>query len=84
MTERALSAFVKASGITEIFVDEKTGTRAMGLFLEAELLSLTDSTTMVLAESMRIRSLATYDERSFGGRSLDVVGRGYFEALDDK
>lgn len=44
-------------------------------------LSMCDSATIVLINSLGIQRLASYDERIFEGLVPDILGRNYFDSL---
>ena len=81
---RALIRFLQKGGISVVLLDEEAYAAAIALFEEhAETLSLCDAASLVLMKNLEIQRLASYDERSFLGKAKQVVGRGYFESLDE-
>jgi predicted nucleic acid-binding protein len=84
MLPRVFLDFVEKSGITELLVDDEAQQQAKKIFRGDRFLSLTDAASLVLADTLRIRWLGTFDERSFRNRGKDIVGPGYWETLDDK
>jgi hypothetical protein len=67
-----------------MMLDEDLYLAALQLFDErAERLSLCDAASLVLIKELSIQKLASYDEGSFLGMTK-LVGRGYFESLEDK
>lgn len=81
---RALVKLLKKGGISVMLVDEETFATALGLFDErAETLSLCDAASLALMKKLDIQRLASYDERSFHAVAIQVVGRGYFESLEE-
>jgi predicted nucleic acid-binding protein len=74
--------FLRDSGLRTIAVGEEY----YGATLEITRrnfprLSMCDSATLVLIDSLGIQWLATYDESSFEGRVHDILGRNYFNSL---
>lgn len=81
---RALIKLLKKGGISVMLLDEEVYAEAVGLFDErAETLSLCDAASLVLMRKLNIQRLASFDERSFLGLAKQVVGRGYFESLEE-
>jgi predicted nucleic acid-binding protein len=81
---RAMIKLLKKGGISVMLVEEEVYASALRLFEErAETLSLCDAASMVLMKKLNIQRLASYDERSFFGMAKQVVGRGYFESLNE-
>jgi predicted nucleic acid-binding protein len=81
---RALIKFLNKGRISVMILDEDLYLAALQLFDErAERLSLCDAASLVLVKKLGIQKLASYDERSFLGMAK-LVGRGYFESLEDK
>jgi predicted nucleic acid-binding protein len=82
---RALIKLLKKGGISVMLLEEDAYLEALGLFDErAETLSLCDAASLVLMKKLSIQRLASYDERSFLGMTKNVVGRGYFDSLEDR
>jgi predicted nucleic acid-binding protein len=81
---RALIKLLNKGGISVMLLDEEVYAAALGLFDErAETLSLCDAASLVLMKKLGIQRLASYDERSFLTMTKQVVGRGYFESLEE-
>src|SRR5216684_5853637 len=81
---RALIRLLKKGGISVMLLEEEVYAEALGLFDErAETLSLCDAASVVLMKKLNIQRLASYDERSFFGMAKQIVGRGYFESLEE-
>ncbi len=81
---RAFIRLLKKGGISVMLLDEEAYAAALALFDErAEKLSLCDAASLVLIKQLNIQRLASYDERSFLGLTKQVVGRGYFDSLEE-
>lgn len=80
---RAFLTFVEESGMTELLVDAEVDLQARELFRADQALSLTDSASLAIMRSFGIRWLGTYDERSFKRYSNNLVGRSYWDSLDE-
>ena len=81
---RALIKLLKKGGISVMLLEEEVYSAALGLFDErAETLSLCDAASVVLMKKLNIQRLASYDVRSFFAMAKQVVGRGYFESLEE-
>jgi predicted nucleic acid-binding protein len=81
---RALVKLLKKGGISVMLLDEEVYAEALELFDErAETLSLCDAASLILMKKLDIQRLASYDERSFLAMAKHVVGRGYFESLEE-
>ena len=79
---RAFPGLVKEMGLRELAVDEETHRKAVTMFVGGEReLSLTDAASVVLMDSLGIKTFATFDRRSFGRLEQGVVGEGYSRAL---
>jgi predicted nucleic acid-binding protein len=82
---RALVRLLNRGGISVMLLDEEVYAAALELFEQrAETLSLRDAASLQLMKKLGIQRLASYDEkRSFSGAPAEVVGKGYFESLDE-
>ncbi len=81
---RALPAFLGRSGFKELHVDEGTHKKAVELFSKDEKLSVTDASSVLLAGVVGARTMLTFDGRSFAGKPFEVLGRRYWEGMDDE
>ena len=79
---RVFLHFVEKSGMTEILVDDEIIGQAKEVFRADAALSLTDSVSVVLARTLGIRYIGTYDQRSFRSYSDDIIGPSYWDSLD--
>ncbi|MDA4116021.1 MAG: PIN domain-containing protein [Thaumarchaeota archaeon] len=81
---RAFIKLLNKGGISVMLLDDEVYAAALTLFDErTETLSLCDAASLVLMKRLGIQKLATYDERSFGAMTKQVIGRGYFDSLDE-
>jgi len=81
---RAMIRLLKRGGISVLLLDDEVYAAALELFDErAETLSLCDAASLALMKRLDIRSLASYDERSFRGMAKQVIGGGYFQSLEE-
>jgi predicted nucleic acid-binding protein len=79
---RALPGVMRRLGVRELMVDEETHRKALESFESGgRELSLTDAATSILTDILKVRTIATFDRRSFGGSRLEVVGTGYAGTL---
>ena len=79
---RSLPGSVKEMGMRELVVDEETHAKATAMFATGDGdLSLTDSASLLLMSSLGIGNFATFERRSFGRMSQEVVGPGYSAGL---
>jgi len=77
--------FLNRSGISILVVDEPIFRKALELLIEMpERLSLCDAASVVLIEELNIRTLASFDLRSFSGLMANIVGKGYYASLSDE
>lgn len=78
---RSVPSFLSKSGFRELIVDGETRAKALGLFGGDDRLSLTDATSLIMMEAVGARTMLSFDERSFAGRGIKVVGRRYRDSL---
>lgn len=82
---KAFLDFLEGSGIEVLVTDEGTFRKAVRIFKElCERLSLRDAVSLIVMKELGMRTIATYDERSFSGLVKNIIGRGYFEALAEE
>jgi predicted nucleic acid-binding protein len=82
---RAMIKLLKKGGISVMLVEEEVYASALGLFEDrAETLSLCDAVSVVLMKKLNIQRLASYDERSFLGMTKQLIGRRYFDSLEER
>ena len=82
---KAMMDFLNRSGISILVVDEPIFRKAVGLLIEMpERLSLCDAASVVLTRELNIRTLASFDLRSFSGLVAHIVGKGYYVSLSDE
>lgn len=81
----ALVNLLKRGGVSVVVIDDESYGRALTLFeKKVERLSLCDAATLVIMDEMAIRTLATYDQRSFSNLVKEIVGSGYFRSLNEE
>ena len=74
--------FLRDGGLRTIFVgEEHYAITVETLRQNFPRLSICDSATIVLMNSLGIQGLASYDERSFEGLAQNIWGKNYFESL---
>ena len=74
--------FLRESGIRTITTGEEYYGQALERFHENfPRLSLCDAATVVIMNSLGVKALGSYDDRSFVGLVPEVRGKGYYESL---
>ena len=82
---KAMIDFLNRSGISILVVDEPIFRKALELLIEMpERLSLCDAASVVLIKELNIRTLASFDLRSFSGLVANIIGKGYYASLSDE
>ena len=82
---KAMIDFLNRSGISILVVDEPISRKALELLIEMpERLSLCDAASIVFIEELNIRTLASFDLRSFSGLVANIIGKGYYASLSDE
>ncbi len=81
----AMIDFLNRSGILILVVDEPIFRKALKLLIEMpKRLSLCDAAIIVIIEELDIRTLASFNLRSFSGLVANIIGKGYYASLSDK
>jgi len=81
----AMIDFLNRSGILILIVDEPIFRKALKLLIEMpKRLSLCDAAIIVIIEELDIRTLASFNLRSFSGLVANIIGKGYYASLSDK
>ena len=81
----AMIDFLNRSGILILIVDEPIFRKALKLLIEMpKRLSLCDAASIVIIEELDIRTLASFNLRSFSGLVANIIGKGYYASLSDK
>ena len=81
----AMIDFLNRSGILILVVDEPIFRKALKLLIEMpKRLSLCDAASIVIIEELDIRTLASFNLRSFSGLVANIIGKGYYASLSDK
>jgi len=82
---KAMIDFLNRSGISILVIDESIFRKALELLIEMpERLSLCDAASVVLIKELNIRTLASFDLRSFSGLVANIIGKGYYASLSDE
>jgi len=82
---KAVIDFLNKSGISILVIDELIFKKALELLIEMpERLSLCDAVSIVLIKELNIRTLASFDLRSFSGLVANIIGKGYYASLSDE